>query len=256
VRGVLPVEWAKQSRAQGDEEKDWIASAFALRASADAVVARAPRNDRESFPPTSQRHCERSEAIQRRACRLDASSQGLLAMTLRGRTTTMWRRHAGAFKRNDSDSRRMQGVFPDYPAPVGNKGASVNWSGGSNSHHDWNYRMPDPDSGSQDDQLKRESEFLIAEGLEGRTLEAETFQKLLAIQRQLRERQAELGNLAREETISDAEYLKQLKNALRSADVQGEELLDFEDYHRIFGDPETIDTLVDQEVFFSQARFG
>src|SRR3981081_4447486 len=116
--------------------------------------------------------------------------------------------------------------------------------------------MPDADSGSQDDQLKRELEFLIAEGLEGRTLEAETFQKLLAIQRQLRERQAELGNLAREETISDAEYLKQLKNALRSADVQGEELLGFEDYHRIFGDPETIDTLVDQEVFFSQARFG
>jgi hypothetical protein len=44
----------------------WIASAFALRASADAVVARAPRNDAErpgSFSHaidarTSQRHCE------------------------------------------------------------------------------------------------------------------------------------------------------------------------------------------------------
>jgi hypothetical protein len=41
--------------------------------------------------------------------------------------------------------------------------------------------MPDPDFGSQDDQLKGELEFLIAEGLEGRPLEAEAFQKFLAI---------------------------------------------------------------------------
>jgi hypothetical protein len=32
VRGVLPVEWAKQSSAQGDEEKDWIACARGLLA--------------------------------------------------------------------------------------------------------------------------------------------------------------------------------------------------------------------------------
>ena len=45
-------------------QKDWIASAFALRASADGVGARAPRNDGGRFPPSFPRHCERSEAIQ------------------------------------------------------------------------------------------------------------------------------------------------------------------------------------------------
>ena len=30
----------------------------------DCFVARAPRNDGERFPPSSPRHCERSEAIQ------------------------------------------------------------------------------------------------------------------------------------------------------------------------------------------------
>jgi hypothetical protein len=44
--------------------KDWIASAFAPRASADAVGARAPRNDEGRFPRSSPPHCERSEAIQ------------------------------------------------------------------------------------------------------------------------------------------------------------------------------------------------
>jgi hypothetical protein len=152
-------------------------------------------------------------------------------------------------------SYRWNQCLPKIAVSIGNKGPSVNWSGDSNNR-DWKYRMPDPDFAGQDDQLKRELEFLIAEGLEGRTLEPETFQKLLAIQRQLRARQAELGNLAREELISDAEYLKGQKNALRVADVQGEELLGFEDYHRIFGDPETIDALVDEEVFFSPVRFG
>jgi hypothetical protein len=72
---------AKQSRAA---KKDRIDSAFALRASADAVVARAPRNDVERFSPTSQRHRERKRSnpvqhLNKKAW--IASSQGLLAMT-------------------------------------------------------------------------------------------------------------------------------------------------------------------------------
>src|SRR5712664_1040467 len=50
--------------ARMHERKNWIASAFALRASADAVVARAPRNDGVRLSQNSPRHCERRETIQ------------------------------------------------------------------------------------------------------------------------------------------------------------------------------------------------
>jgi hypothetical protein len=41
---------------QEPKKKDWIASSFALRASADAVVARTPRNDGISDPSIGRAH--------------------------------------------------------------------------------------------------------------------------------------------------------------------------------------------------------
>jgi hypothetical protein len=56
--------------------EDWIASAFALRASADAVGATAPRNDGVRFPLPSPRHCERSEATRSHESMRSFRSQG------------------------------------------------------------------------------------------------------------------------------------------------------------------------------------
>jgi hypothetical protein len=44
--------------------KDCLLSGGATRKELDCFVASAPRNDGAKFPPASQRHCERSEAIQ------------------------------------------------------------------------------------------------------------------------------------------------------------------------------------------------
>jgi hypothetical protein len=53
---------ASSCEAIQGNEKDWIASAFALRASADTVVARAPRNDER----------ERSAPLRKNPARMDA----------------------------------------------------------------------------------------------------------------------------------------------------------------------------------------
>src|SRR5438034_1103494 len=48
-----------------DKVKTWLAKA--AQEELDCFVARAPRHDGARFPPTSPRHCERSEAIQKAA---------------------------------------------------------------------------------------------------------------------------------------------------------------------------------------------
>jgi hypothetical protein len=45
-----PRHCERSEAIQEPRSKNWIASSFALRASADAVVARAPRNDGVSYP--------------------------------------------------------------------------------------------------------------------------------------------------------------------------------------------------------------
>ncbi|MDU6242637.1 MAG: hypothetical protein E6614_27390, partial [Bradyrhizobium sp.] len=129
--------------------------------------------------------------------------------------------------------------------------ASLNLSGGTYRSSAWMSQMPksnfDPTP-----QLIEDLHFLIDQGLEGKQLDERTVLQLAAIQQSLRNDQQTLALQYRIGKIEREDYLRGMKMAIRRADQEGEKLLGPEDYHRIFGDPSTVDQFVDQ--YCSNAR--
>jgi hypothetical protein len=148
---------------------------------------------------------------------------------------------------------RWNQCLPNVAAPRTSTGADVDRGGSDNNV--WKSQMANPNSKEEEDQLLMELEFLIDAGLDGTKVDAGTLQQLLFVQQQLRGKQSELAELFRDEQITEAEYVDRLKRALRTADREGEGILGYEDYHRVFGERETIDALIDPKVFLSQPRW-
>jgi len=76
---------------------------------------------------------------------------------------------------------------------------------------------------------------LIRAGL-GHPVDQKTFDNLAEMQTRLQARQLELANLVATKKISREKYIAELDEALKRASIIGEELLGFDDFHKVFGE--------------------
>lgn len=103
-------------------------------------------------------------------------------------------------------------------------------------------QMPN-DSDDAEQELRAELLELLKAGLPSRRVSAHRFEKLVLVHKMLRDLQNEFAEQYRDTKINEQQYLHLCKRAAHAADKQGEEILGFDDYHRAFGSPETVEDL-------------
>jgi hypothetical protein len=108
-------------------------------------------------------------------------------------------------------------------------------------------QMPsDPDH--TDQELRAELSELLNAGLPDRRVNPHRFEKLVLVHKKLRELQSGFAEQYRDTKISERQYLQLCRKVAHAADKEGEEILGYEDYHRAFGSPDTIEELYTPQI--------
>ncbi len=82
---------------------------------------------------------------------------------------------------------------------------------------------------------RSELSWLLQEGL-GHPIDDRTLDDLAALQARLEKQQIELVRLLESKSISQESYLFQLDQAMRQTAKLGEDLLGYDDFHKVFGE--------------------
>jgi hypothetical protein len=102
---------------------------------------------------------------------------------------------------------------------------------------------------------RSELSWLLQEGL-GHSIDDRTLDVLAGIQARLEERQIELVQLLESKSISQEAYLIQLDQAMRQAASLGEDLLGYDDFHKVFGEFNAQSVIDPASFFESKFRAG
>jgi hypothetical protein len=103
-------------------------------------------------------------------------------------------------------------------------------------------------AGGEPSDRRSELSWLLQEGL-GHPIDERTLDILASVQARLQKQQVELVQLLESKSISPEKYLVQLDEAMRQAAKLGEDLLGYDDFHKVFGEFKVQNT-IDPASFF------
>jgi hypothetical protein len=103
-------------------------------------------------------------------------------------------------------------------------------------------------AGGEPSDRRSELSWLLREGL-GHSIDDRTLDVLAAIQARFEERQIELVQLLESKSISQEAFLVQLNVAMRQTAKLGEDLLGYDDFHKVFGEF-SAQSVIDPASFF------
>jgi hypothetical protein len=140
------------------------------------------------------------------------------------------------------------------PSPHGASGGSGSQANPPKSQHDRSIAGIQ-EAGIDDEKVRlAELSALVELGL-GRPLDRERFNALAAIQRDLRKSQEALADDLEKGKITPEAYLGMLDQTLTQTMHKSEELLGYDNFKAIFGEPpQTSENLIDSEAFLRQFR--
>jgi hypothetical protein len=135
---------------------------------------------------------------------------------------------------------------PPLPSSSGSVGPSG--SSGNLSSSRWSGLMSSI-TGANDDSDPRSELFALIEAASlGHTIAHQKLEALLEVQENLRANQEQLAQWLIAERISKLDYVAKLDAAMQETARAGEEILGFEDFHRVFGDF-NVDSIIDVKAF-------
>ncbi|MDE2378676.1 hypothetical protein [Bradyrhizobium sp.] len=112
-----------------------------------------------------------------------------------------------------------------------------------------------PTAGGEPSDRRSELSWLLQEGL-GHSVDDRTLDVLAAIHARLEKQQTELAQLLESNSISQEAYLVELDQAMRQTAKLGEDLLGYDDFHKVFGEFSASSVIDPASFFESKFRAG